>query len=167
VTKTWEPSKTKVTSLDALPDLLGPRRAAGERIVLTNGAFDLFHAGHLKSLEAARALGELLVVGVNSDVSIRAYKAPDRPVLPERERAALVAGLACVDVVVIFGEPTADRLVEVVRPDIYVKGADYAAKELPERAAVEAHGGRIVLIELEPGHSTSSLIDEIVRRFGG
>ena len=151
-----------------LPDLLAvltSRRAAGERVVLTNGAFDLLHVGHLRSLERARALGDLLVVGVNSDASIRAYKDTERPVLPEDERAELLAGLACVDYVVVFGEPTAERLVEVVRPDVYVKGADYATKPLPERAAVEACGGTVVLVDLEAGRSTSGLIDEIVRRF--
>jgi rfaE bifunctional protein nucleotidyltransferase chain/domain len=154
----------------SLPDLLAalePRRAAGERVVLTNGAFDLLHVGHLRSLERARALGDLLVVGVNSDASIRALKEAGRPVLPEAERAELLAGLACVDYVVIFGEPTAERLAEAVRPDVYVKGADYAVKSLPERAVVEAHGGKVVLVDLEAGRSTSGLIDEIVRRFGG
>src|SRR3954462_15097851 len=102
----WTSASSKLTSIEALPDRLTLRREAGERIVLTNGAFDLLHAGHLKSLESARALGDLLVVGVNSDRSVRASKAPERPVLPENERAALVAGLGCVDYVVIFDEPT-------------------------------------------------------------
>jgi len=153
-----------------LPDLataLGLARAAGQRIVMTNGAFDLLHVGHLYSLERARALGDLLVVGVNSDASIRAYKAPDRPILPERERATLVAGLGCVDYVVIFDDPTAERLAGAIRPDVYVKGADYAVKDLPERAVVEANGGQVVLIDLEAGRSTTGLIDEILSRCGG
>lgn len=146
--------------------VLEPRRAAGDRIALTNGAFDLLHVGHLRSLEQARSLGDLLVVGLNSDASIRVYKQTERPVLPQAERAELLAGLGCVDYVVIFDEPTAERLVAAIRPDVYVKGADYAVKHLPERPVVEAHGGEVVLVELEAGRSTSGLIAEIVRRFG-
>jgi rfaE bifunctional protein nucleotidyltransferase chain/domain len=166
VTDIWTPSQTKIVPLDRLPACLDPRRAAGERIVLTNGAFDLLHAGHLRSLEEARARGTLLVVGINSDASVWASKAPGRPIVPERDRAALVAGLACVDYVTIFDEPTAERLAEIVRPAVYVKGADYRVKHLPERAVVEAHGGEVVLVELAAGLSTSGLVEQIVRRFG-
>lgn len=166
VTTTWTSTHAKVVPLERLASALAPRRNAGERVVLTNGAFDLLHAGHLRSLEEARARGDLLVVGINSDLSVRASKAPGRPIVPERERAALVAGLACVDFVTIFDEPTAERLAEIVRPDVYVKGADYRVKALPERPVVEAHGGEVVLVELAPGLSTTNLVDEIVRRFG-
>jgi rfaE bifunctional protein nucleotidyltransferase chain/domain len=134
----WRASSEKVVDLHDLAMALDPVRAAGQRIVMTNGAFDLLHVGHLHSLERARALGDLLVVGVNSDASIHAYKAPNRPILPERERAMLIAGLGCVDYVVIFDNPTAERLAEAIRPDVYVKGADYSVKFLPERAVVEA-----------------------------
>src|SRR5262245_22633295 len=139
MTRSWTPTSKKVLSLDALLALLAPRRAAGQRVALTNGTFDLLHVGHLRSLEQARALGDLLVVGVNSDASVRAYKAPNRPIVPQAERAELIAGFGCVDYVTIFDEPTAERILEAVRPDIYVKGADYATKPLPERPVVEGY----------------------------
>ena len=166
MTQSWRPADEKIVSLDTLLALVARRRAAGERIALTNGTFDLLHVGHLRSLEQARALGDLLVVGVNSDASVRGYKARNRPIVPQAERAELIAGLACVDFVVIFDEPTAERLVAAVRPDVYVKGADYATKPLPERPIVEAYGGQIVLVDLEAGHSTTELVAEVVRRFG-
>jgi rfaE bifunctional protein nucleotidyltransferase chain/domain len=161
----WRPTAEKIVALDRLLAVLGPRREAGERVTLTNGAFDLVHVGHLRSLEQARKLGDLLIVGLNSDASVRRYKAPDRPIVPQADRAELIAGLACVDYVVIFDESTAERLVAEVRPDVYVKGADYEAA-LPERPVVEAYGGQVVLVDLEAGRSTSGLIAEIVRRFG-
>ena len=164
--QSWRHAAEKVVSLDALLAALGPRRAAGERVALTNGTFDLVHIGHLRALEGARVHGDLLVVGVNSDASVRSYKAPNRPIVPEAERAELIAGLGCVDYVVIFEEPTAERLLAAVRPDVYVKGADYATKPLPERPTVEAYGGTVVLVDLEAGHSTTDLVTEVVRRFG-
>jgi rfaE bifunctional protein nucleotidyltransferase chain/domain len=166
MTRTWRPATEKIVPVEALLAALRPRRAAGERVALTNGTFDLVHIGHLRSLEQARALGDLLVVGVNSDASVRSYKAPGRPIVPQAERAELIAGLACVDFVVIFDEPTAENLLRAVRPDIYVKGADYATRPLPERPIVEAYGGEIVLVDLEAGHSTTDLVAEIVRKFG-
>ena len=165
--RSWTLASKKLLSLDALVATLAPRRAAGERIALTNGTFDLLHVGHLHSLEQARALGDLLVVGVNSDASVRAYKAPNRPIVPQAERAELIAGLACVAYVVIFDEPTSERLIEAIRPEVYVKGADYADRPLPERPIVEAYGGQIVLVSLEAGRSTSDLIERIVERHSG
>jgi rfaE bifunctional protein nucleotidyltransferase chain/domain len=162
--RSWRPGTEKVVSVEALLGALGPRRAAGQRVALTNGAFDLLHVGHLRSLEQARAQADLLVVGVNSDASVRSYKGPDRPIVPQADRAELLAGLACVDYVAIFDEPTAERLVAELRPDVYVKGAEYAEKGLPERAVVEAYGGRVVLVALEAGRSTSNLIAEALRR---
>jgi rfaE bifunctional protein nucleotidyltransferase chain/domain len=162
----WRPAAGKIVALDVLLAALAPRRAAGDRVALTNGAFDLVHVGHLRSLEQARDQADLLVVGINSDASVRSYKAPNRPIVPEGERAELIAGLACVDYVVLFDEPTAERLLAAVRPDVYVKGADYATKPLPERPVVEAYGGQVVLVALEAGHSTTDLVAEIVRRFG-
>jgi rfaE bifunctional protein nucleotidyltransferase chain/domain len=164
--QTWRQAAEKILSLDALLAALEPRRAAGKRVALSNGSFDLVHVGHLHSLEQARSLGDILVVGVNSDASVRSYKSPNRPIVPQAERAELIAGLACVDYVVIFDEPTAERLLAAVRPETYVKGADYASKPLPERPVVEAYGGQVVLVELEAGHSTTDLLAEIVRRFG-
>ena len=162
--RSWTLASRKVLSLDALVATLAPRRAAGERVSLTNGTFDLLHIGHLRSLEQARALGDLLVVGVNSDASVQTYKAPNRPIVPQAERAELIAGLGCVDYVVIFDEPTAGRILRAVQPDVYVKGADYATKPLPERPIVEAYGGQVVLVALEAGHSTTDLVSDIIRK---
>jgi rfaE bifunctional protein nucleotidyltransferase chain/domain len=162
----YRPAAEKVVTLDALLAALAPRRAAGQRIAFTNGTFDLVHVGHLRSLEQARAQGDLLVVGINSDLSVQSYKEPGRPIVPQAERAELIAGLACVAYVILFDEPTAERLVAAIRPDVYVKGADYAEKPLPERPVVEAYGGEVVLIALEAGRSTSGLIARIVEAFG-
>lgn len=147
-------------------------RATGRRLVLTNGVFDLVHIGHVTYLQQARALGDLLVVGLNSDASTRALKGPERPLVPEAERAALLAALRCVDYVTIFNERTAEALVEALQPDIYVKGGDYAlassgttdGKVLPEAAVVQRYGGEVRLLPYLPGHSTSELIAKIRRQ---
>lgn len=159
----------------ALADLIEPRnewRAAGKRVVCTNGVFDLLHVGHLQYLEAARTLGDILIVGLNSDSSTRHYKGPSRPLVPEQERAALLLALEPVDYVTIFDEPTAEQLVEALRPEIYCKGGDYGdegglRKPLPEAAVVERHGGQVRLIPYLPEHSTSALIERIVRSYCG
>lgn len=162
-----------VLTRTTLAALLDERRATGARIVCTNGVFDLMHIGHLRYLQAARAMGDLLVVGVNSDASTRTLKGPARPLVPERERAEMLAGLACVDFVTIFSEDTAEELVRVLRPAIYVKGGDYTIesgsattgmsnKPLPEAAIVRAYGGRVALVPYVPGHSTTELIATII-----
>jgi D-glycero-beta-D-manno-heptose 1-phosphate adenylyltransferase len=128
--------------------------------VLTNGVFDLLHVGHLRFLRAARLLGDLLVVGVNADAAVRK---PGRPLVPEAERAELVAALEPVDYVVIFGEPTADSLLRSVRPDVYAKGADYSSTTLPEAATAREVGARVEFIPLVPGRSTSGIIARFSR----
>ncbi|HEY8393550.1 MAG TPA: adenylyltransferase/cytidyltransferase family protein, partial [Thermaerobacter sp.] len=130
------PAHTKVVSLEELPRLLTGRGA----VVLTNGCFDLLHAGHLKTLETARSLGDVLVVGINSDASVRRLKGPGRPLVPQQQRALLVAALECVDFVTIFDEDTAVRLVYTVRPAWYVKGGDYRLDQLPEAPAARQVG---------------------------
>lgn len=130
-------------------------------MVLTNGCFDLLHVGHLRYLQAARALGDLLVVGVNSDESVRQLKGESRPYRPESERAELVAGLECVDYVVIFPQPTAVELVQRVQPTYYAKGGDYTEQDLPESEAVVEQGGFVVILPLEAGHSTTLLVERI------
>jgi len=140
--------------------LMEGARKAGARLVLTNGTFDILHVGHVRYLEAARALGDILVVGINSDASAKGYKGPGRPIVPQDERAEIVAALRCVDYVAIFDEPTAVHLVAALRPDIYAKGGDYdGSKPLPEAAAVRAYGGEVQIIPFVPGHSASSLIE--------
>ena len=142
-------------------------RERGGTLVLTNGHFDLLHVGHLDYLERARALGSALFVGVNSDGSTRRLKGPGRPLVPAAERARLLAALAPVTACILFEEDTAAGLVAALRPEVYVKGGDYAAppdgpaKPLPERAPVEAYGGRVVLLDYLPGHSTSALIARV------
>ncbi|HEY7355849.1 MAG TPA: adenylyltransferase/cytidyltransferase family protein [Ktedonobacterales bacterium] len=170
---------TKILDRGALAHVLRERQAAGEVVVLTNGCFDLLHLGHARYLQAARALGDCLVVGVNSDASARHLKGAGRPLTPQEERAEVLAALACVDYVTIFEEATAVALVEALRPDIYVKGGDYAASgaanqsaavdyaRLPEAAPVLAYGGQVRLIPYLPDHSTTALIERILQRCGG
>jgi len=144
-------------------------RAAGKTVVLTNGHFDLLHLGHVRCLQQAKKLGDVLFVGVNSDASTRLLKGERRPIVPEDERARLVAALECVDYVVIFEERTARRLVELLKPDIYAKGGDYgpAGKELPEAEAVAAYGGEVRILPYLPGRSTTDIIRTILERYGG
>jgi len=136
-------------------------RAAGERLVFANGCFDLLHPGHLRLLETARAQGERLLVAINSDASVRALKGPTRPAVPEAERAEVLDALASVDYVVIFEAATPHALVAAILPDVLVKGADWGADEIVGRAEVEAAGGRVIRLELEPGYSTSSILETI------
>ena len=136
-------------------------REAGQRLVFTNGHFDLLHIGHLDYLEKARALGDALLVAVNGDRSTMRLKGEGRPLVPAAERARLLAALKPVSAVVIFEDDTAGPLVAALQPDIYVKGGDYSDKPLPERDVVEAYGGRVVLIDYLPDHSTSGLIRRI------
>jgi D-beta-D-heptose 7-phosphate kinase/D-beta-D-heptose 1-phosphate adenosyltransferase len=136
-------------------------RGAGKRIVFTNGVFDLLHPGHVRYLQAARAEGDALIVGVNSDRSVRGNKGPERPITPEHERAEILAALACVDAVVIFDEDTPDAIIKAVQPDVLVKGADWAADAIVGRDTVEARGGRVVRMPLEGGWSTTEIVNRI------
>ena len=136
-------------------------RRAGKRVVFTNGVFDLLHPGHVRYLTAARAQGDALIVAVNSDRSVRANKGPDRPLTPQDERAEILAGLECVDAVVIFDEETPDAIVKTIQPDVLVKGADWAENAIVGRDTVEARGGRVVRIPIEPGWSTTEIVERI------
>lgn len=142
-------------------------QAHGKRLVVTNGCFDLLHAGHVQYLEAARALGDALLVGLNSDAGTRALKGPARPIVPELDRATVLLALRSVDAVVLFDEPTAGPLLQELTPPIYVKGGDYTTagsglqKALPEEPVVNGYGGRIVLLPYLPGRSTSQLVERI------
>lgn len=138
-------------------------RATGRSLVFTNGCFDLLHGGHVDYLRRAKALGDILVVGLNGDDSVRQLKGPDRPILPEADRALVLAALRAVDFVVIFPELTAEALVAAIRPDIYVKGGDWGAghKTAPEVRIVEGYGGRVVYLPYLPGKSTSEIITKI------
>lgn len=139
-------------------------RAAGQRIVFTNGCFDILHAGHVRYLTQARSLGDCLVLGLNTDASVRRLKGETRPVNRELDRAEVVGALAAVDYVVLFDEPTAEALVEKVRPAVYAKGGDYTRETLPEAKIVERYGGEVQFIDLVPGRSTTKIIERINRK---
>ena len=149
----------EILSLEAAARARASLREAGKSLVFTNGHFDLLHIGHLDYLEKASKLGDALFVGLNGDASTTRLKGPGRPLVPEAERARLLAALVPVAAVIIFEEDTADALLRALQPDIYVKGGDYADKPLPERPTVEAYGGRVELIEYLPQHSTTRLIN--------
>ena len=138
-------------------------RAHGKTIVFTNGVFDLLHPGHVRYLQQARALGDSLIVGVNSDRSVRAIKGPARPITTEGERAELIAALACVDAAVVFDEDTPWQLIAALQPDVLAKGADWAEDAIIGRDIVEARGGRVVRVPIESGYATTSIIDRIRR----
>jgi D-glycero-beta-D-manno-heptose 1-phosphate adenylyltransferase len=164
-----------VVSLSELLKLRADWRERGLRVVLTNGVFDIVHAGHVAYLGAARELGDLLVVALNSDRSTQTLKGPLRPIVPEADRAALLAALRAVDYVTIFDEPTAEAVAAALRPDVYVKGGDYASGpdgapdlgRLPEGRVVAAYGGRVALLPFAEGRSTSAIITRIAERYGG
>ena len=161
----------KVVSLIQARHMCQRLHQRGKTVVFTNGVFDLLHVGHVRYLRAARRLGHALFVGLNSDCCTRNLKGPDRPLLPQAERAEVLCALACVDYVVIFDELTAEHLVVALQPDVYAKGGDYAAGDgakgpggnaLPEAPAVESYGGRVVLLPYTPGRSTTELIARIL-----
>ena len=146
--------------------LAGRLRADGKRVVLANGCFDLLHVGHVRYLDAARALGDVLFVGLNSDAAVARLKGPGRPLMPAAERAEILAGLRAVDHVVVFDEDTADRLVSLVRPAVHAKGTDYTDASVPEAASVRAAGGRVAIVGDPKDHATRDLIARIRERFG-
>jgi D-beta-D-heptose 7-phosphate kinase/D-beta-D-heptose 1-phosphate adenosyltransferase len=150
-----------VVSQDDLILHVAERKRNGERVVFTNGCFDLLHPGHVRCLEQARALGDVLVVAINSDASVRQLKGDGRPAMPQEERAEILAALAAVEYVVIFEEPTPCRLIARLLPDVLVKGGDWDADEIVGRAEVEAAGGCVVSIPVVPGYSTTSILQRI------
>lgn len=139
----------------------GREKRNGKRVVFTNGCFDLLHPGHIRSLETARALGDALIVGLNSDDSVKSLKGPDRPVIPEQERAEILASLECVDAVVIFEELTPQEVIAALLPDVLVKGGDWPGSQIVGREEVEAAGGRVVLVDVVEGYSTSDILKKI------
>ena len=142
---------------------VGELKRAGKQVVFTNGCFDLVHPGHIQLLEQAKSLGDALILAINSDASVRGNKGGGRPVVPESERAEVLAALAAVDYVTIFDEPTPKEIVAAVVPDILVKGSDWGPNEIVGREEMEAAGGHVVLVPLEPGYSTTGLIERIRR----
>jgi len=153
---------SKIKRRSALKSILRGLRAQEKSVVFTNGCFDLLHIGHIRYLEEARSLGDCLVVGVNTDDSVKTLKGDKRPIVSEFERAEMVAALACVDYVTFFSEPTAAQIVDQLRPDIHVKGGDWTLDQLPEAPVVQAYGGKVVLLPLIEGYSTTRIVKRIL-----
>jgi rfaE bifunctional protein nucleotidyltransferase chain/domain len=151
----------KVGALDAVAARVAEARAAGKRIAFANGCFDVLHVGHVRYLEGARAEGDVLVVGVNGDASVRRLKGPGRPVMAEGERALLVAGLRSVDHVVVFPDDDVKRLLLALRPDVHCKGTDYTEDSVPERDVVRSYGGRVAIVGDPKRHDTRALLARI------
>ena len=157
-------ARDKILGLDAAKRAVGRARRRGEVIVFTNGCFDLLHPGHVRSLEAARALGDRLVVALNLDASVRRLKGPDRPIQPARVRKEMVAALGCVDWVVGFGGDTPLRTIQALRPDVLAKGGDWTLEEIVGREEVERWGGRVARLPILKGHSTTANLEAFARR---
>ena len=152
---------SKIVARDVLREKLAEHKRRGRRIVLANGCFDTLHVGHIRYLEGARREGDILVVGVNADSSVRNLKGPGRPILDENARAQLVAAFRCVDYVVLFAEPNVEALLKELRPDIHAKGTDYTADTVPERAAAARLGIRVAIVGDPKDHSTRALLESI------
>ena len=153
----------KILPLPALRRIVDEARGRGLRVVLANGGFDLIHAGHVRYLREARKRGDLLVVALNSDASLSGLKGPGRPILPQRERAEIIAAFEGVDYVVIFGEPDVERILRALRPDVHVKGSDYTKDTVPEREIVRSYGGKVAIAGGPKIRSTSDIISRILK----
>lgn len=152
----------KLISIKRLKDELKPFKQKGRKVVFTNGCFDIIHAGHVRYLKKARSLGDCLVLGLNSDASVRSIKGEKRPIVPQNERAEVLSALTCVDYIVVFNDPTPQKLIEALSPDILVKGADWAAKDIAGGDHVKKTGGKIRRITLVKGKSTTNIIRKIL-----
>jgi D-glycero-beta-D-manno-heptose 1-phosphate adenylyltransferase len=152
---------SRILSREELMDRVTAARALGAKIVFANGCFDVLHVGHVRYLASARALGDLLIVGVNSDDQVAIQKGAGRPILPSTERAEIVASLDSVDYVTVFGEPTVEQLLLALKPDIHAKGTDYTEETVPERDVVRSYGGQVAIVGDPKDHSTSSLLSRL------
>ncbi len=157
-------SNIRILSRDDLITALAKMRADGATVVLANGCFDLFHVGHVRYLEGAKALGDILVVGINSDRQTRVLKGEGRPFIPESERAEIVSSLRCVDLVTIFDEATVEQLIRAIRPDVHAKGTDYTTDTVPERDIIREVGGRVAIVGDPKDHSSTELIAKVESR---
>jgi len=161
---TDSPAAPKPAGIEELRRIAAEARRSGKRIVFANGCFDLIHVGHVRYLEGARCQGDLLIVAINSDDSVRRLKGPGRPLQPEAERAEVVGAFQCVDHTLLFDGPTVDEILDDLRPDVHVKGTDYTEESVPERATVRAYGGRIAIAGDPKDHSTKDIIQSILRK---
>src|SRR3989344_4681135 len=159
-------TKQKVLPLSELGEIVANLKKQGKKIVTKNGAVDLLHVGHIRTLEASKALGDILIVGVNSDSSIKQYKSDLRPIISENDRAEMVASLACVDFVTIYNEPDPRNFLEIVKPDIHTGPGDFKVESMLEASTVEKNGGTVVIISRTPHESTTSIIERIVKIYG-
>jgi len=157
--------REKIKTKEDLHRIVEDLRKKGKRIVFTNGCFDLLHLGHIRYLEKAKSLGDILVVGVNSDRSVRNLKGPERPILPEEERAEILSGLGCVDYINLFDQLTPLELISSLQPHILVKGGDWTKETTVGKEVVERSGGEVVILPFEEGSSTSNLIETILKRY--
>lgn len=155
---------TKLLPLEALEPVVAALKASGKTVAFANGCFDLLHVGHIRYLQGARQVGDVLVVGLNSDLSVRQLKGPQRPLMAEQERAEILAALTCVDYIVIFQEPNVERVLRVLKPDLHCKGTDYTEDTVPERDVVRSYGGRVAIVGDPKDHSTRDLIQTILGR---
>ena len=158
--------RSKILKLLDLVKVLESLREAGKRIVFTNGCFDILHAGHVRYLAAARSKGDVLVLGLNSDVSVKSIKPENRPIVSQDQRAEVLAGLACVDYITIFDEPDPLALIQTIKPDVLIKGADWKETEIIGSDVVKLYGGKVIRIEVVPGISTSRIIQRILKLYG-
>lgn len=157
--------KEKIKSKEDLYDIVEELKKKGKRIVFTNGCFDLLHLGHVRYLEKAKSLGDILIVGVNSDSSVQSLKGPERPILPEEERMEILSSLVCVDYVTLFDELTPLELISFLQPHILVKGGDWMKEAIVGKEVVERSGGEVIILPFVEGSSTSSLIETILKRY--
>jgi len=156
----------KIVTWEVLKEQVERVRAEGKKISFTNGCFDILHVGHVRYLREARKTGDLLILGLNSDASVRAIKGEKRPLVPQGERAEVIASLDVVDYVTLFDDPTPLRLIEYLRPDVLVKGGDWKEESVVGGNAVKSRGGRIVIVPLTEGASTTNIIDKVLRVYG-
>ncbi len=156
---------SKLKTRQELKFLIREAQSRGQRVVFANGCFDLLHVGHVRYLEAARSLGDLLILAINGDLSVSAIKGPGRPIQRQEDRAEILASLDCVDYLVLFDAPTVDELLWELKPDIHVKGTDYTMGSVPERATVLSYGGRVAIAGDRKDHSTRDLISAILSSF--
>ena len=157
--------KEKIKTREELQRLIHTLKKNGKRIVFTNGCFDILHVGHVRYLEQAKSLGDVLVVGVNSDRSVRGLKGPRRPILPVEERGEILSGLGCTDYITVFEEPTPFDLISLLQPDVLVKGGDWTPEQVVGREVVEGSGGRVVILPFVEGSSTTNIIDVILEKY--
>jgi D-beta-D-heptose 7-phosphate kinase/D-beta-D-heptose 1-phosphate adenosyltransferase len=157
--------KGKIKTREEVQRLIHNLKKNGKRIVFTNGCFDILHVGHVRYLEQAKSLGDVLVVGINSDRSVRGLKGPRRPILPVEERGEILSGLGCADYITVFDEPTPFELISLLQPDVLVKGGDWTPEQVVGREVVEGSGGRVVILPFVEGSSTTNIIDVILEKY--